>query len=51
MTERMFGTPRTPATFAANYVVERLGDPSGDLVLDETGFIKKGTHSVGVGRQ
>ena len=28
-----------------DYVVERLGDPSGVLVLDETGFLKKGKHS------
>jgi SRSO17 transposase len=32
-------------------VVGSLGDPSGVLVVDETGFLKKGTHSVGVARQ
>ena len=32
------------------YVVERLG-PGGVLIVDETGFIKKGTRSAGVGRQ
>jgi SRSO17 transposase len=32
-------------------VVASLGDPSGVLVVDETGFLKKGTHSVGVARQ
>ena len=34
-----------------SYVVEHLGDPCGVLVIDETGFIKKGTKSVGVKRQ
>jgi SRSO17 transposase len=33
------------------YVVEHLGDPSAVLVVDETGFLKKGTTSVGVQRQ
>ena len=32
------------------YVVERLG-PGGVLIVDETGFIKKGTRSAGVARQ
>ena len=33
-----------------SYVVERLG-PGGVLIVDETGFVKKGTRSAGVGRQ
>jgi SRSO17 transposase len=33
------------------YVLESLGDPDGVLVVDETGFVKKGTHSAGVARQ
>src|SRR5918997_2453690 len=33
------------------YVVEHLGDPEAVLVLDETGFLKKGNKSAGVKRQ
>src|SRR6266851_3115378 len=33
------------------YVVEHLGDADGVLVVDETGFLKKGIKSVGVKRQ
>jgi SRSO17 transposase len=33
------------------YVLERLGDDDAVLVVDETGFLKKGTESVGVKRQ
>ena len=33
------------------YVVEHLGDAGGVLVVDETGFLKKGTNSAGVQRQ
>jgi SRSO17 transposase len=33
------------------YVAEHLGDPGGVLVLDETGFVKKGAKSAGVQRR
>jgi SRSO17 transposase len=33
------------------YVLEHLADPAAILVLDETGFVKKGTKSVGVAPQ
>jgi SRSO17 transposase len=33
------------------YVIEHLGEPDGVLIVDETGFLKKGTKSVGVQRQ
>jgi SRSO17 transposase len=34
-----------------DYVVEHLGVPAGVLVVDETGFLKKGSKSAGVARQ
>jgi SRSO17 transposase len=33
------------------YVVDVLGDPEGVLILDDTGDLKKGVHTVGVQRQ
>jgi len=33
------------------YAVEHLGEASGVLIVDETGFLKKGLHSAGVQRQ
>jgi SRSO17 transposase len=34
-----------------DYVIEHIGSSDGVLVVDETGFLKKGTHSAGVARQ
>jgi len=34
-----------------DYVLGGIGDADGVLVVDETGFLKKGAHSVGVARQ
>jgi len=34
-----------------DYVAERLGQPDGVLIVDDTGFLKKGTVSAGVQRQ
>jgi SRSO17 transposase len=33
------------------YVVEQLGEPDGVLIVDDTGFLKKGIRSAGVQRQ
>jgi len=33
------------------YVVEQLGERDAVLIVDETGFVKKGQHSAGVQRQ
>lgn len=34
-----------------DYVIENLGEAGGVLIVDETGFLKKGTRSAGVQRQ
>src|SRR3954453_18457567 len=34
-----------------DYVIEHIGSADGVLVVDESGFLKKGTHSAGVARQ
>ncbi len=34
-----------------DYVIEHLGEPGGVLIVDDTGFLKKGTRSAGVQRQ
>ena len=45
------GTPTWFRDDLRDYVVEHLGDVHGVLVVDETGFLKKGNKSVGVQRQ
>jgi DDE superfamily endonuclease len=54
--QRLLNSARWDADQVRNdlseYVVEHLGDEeSGVLIVDETGFLKKGTKSVGVARQ
>jgi SRSO17 transposase len=34
-----------------DYVIEHLGEPNGVLIIDDTGFLKKGVKSAGVARQ
>lgn len=53
--QRLLRTARWDASAVVadvrGFVVERLGHPDGVLIPDETGFVKKGYHSVGVQRQ
>ena len=44
-------TRPAPGQALRAYAVEHLGDEQAVLVLDETGFLKKGNKSVGVQRQ
>ncbi len=54
-TQHLLGRARWDADLVRDdllaYVKEHLNDPHGVLVLDETGFLKKGDKSVGVARQ
>lgn len=43
--------PRVVRADVRDYVVDYLSDPGGVLIVDETGFLKKGTRSAGVQRQ
>jgi len=53
--QRLLNTARWDADAVRDdlrdYVVEQLGDADGVLIIDESGFLKKGTTSVGVKRQ
>lgn len=53
--QRLLGRARWDADAVRDdlrsYVVEHLGEPDGVLIVDETGFLKKGTKSAGVARQ
>jgi len=53
--QRLLGRARWSADEIRNnlkrYVAEHLGDSDGVLIIDETGFLKKGNKSAGVSRQ
>jgi len=53
--QRLLGRARWDADAVRDdlrrYVAEHLGDPDGVLIIDETGFLKKGDKSAGVSRQ
>ncbi len=53
--QRLLGEARWDADAVRDdvrgYVVDELGDPAAVLILDDTGDLKKGVHSVGVQRQ
>jgi SRSO17 transposase len=54
-TQRLLGRARWDADAVRDdlraYVVEHLGEPDAVLIVDETGFLKKGAKSAGVARQ
>ena len=53
--QRLLGRARWDADAVRDdlqhYVAEHLNDPQGVLIIDETGFLKKGNKSAGVSRQ
>lgn len=53
--QRLLGRARWDADAVrddlVDYVAEHLGEDDGVLILDETGFLKKGDKSAGVARQ
>lgn len=48
---RALGDPEAVRDEMRPYVSQHLGEPHGVLVIDETGFLKKGQRSAGVARQ
>lgn len=47
---RALGEPEAVRDELRRYVLQHLGDAEAVLVLDDTGFLKKGRHSAGVAR-
>jgi SRSO17 transposase len=48
---RALWEPEAVRNALRTYIIAHLGDPEAVLVMDETGFLKKGRHSAGVARQ
>ncbi len=49
--ERAHWDAQLARDISRDYVIEHLGDEDAVLIVDETGFLKKGRHSAGVKRQ
>src|SRR3954454_2498759 len=49
--QAVLGRSHWDADALRDYVLETLASPEAVLVIDETGFLKQGQHSCGVGRQ
>jgi SRSO17 transposase len=49
--ERALWNPEAVRDELRHYIVQHLGDHEAVLVIDETGFLKKGRHSASVARQ
>jgi SRSO17 transposase len=49
--ERAQWDPDAARDILRDYVVEQLGERNAVLIVDETGFLRKGEHSAGVQRQ
>jgi SRSO17 transposase len=48
---RALWDPEAVSDELRRYIIQHLGDPEAVLMIDETGFLKKGRHAAGMARQ